>query len=242
MCSSITFRQLVPRLWFLTLFLWLIIPGGLLFPGRCTWLRFAILLRIFTTHCSIFNTVLNVVSTLMSAWLLRALPPELCFYTVERGPGGDRQIALRSPVVHRAMIKWSPCGGLTATKGTSASHRQTSFLLYTPLDLRAIIRGEYPDDRTEIHWSPLGRLWVFSAKFRTVAHGSLPEGRISEWPQTSADHPPNFNCELNLPGRRRTSARWGLCRRITAGFFAGFDAKLAVRWPCSWFLCIGTSA
>ena len=184
MCSGITFRQLVRRLWFLirfltlflTLFLWLNIPGGLLFPGRCTWLRFAILLLLFTTHCSIFNTVLNVVSTLMSAWLLWALPPELCFYTVERGPGGDRQIALRSPAVHQRDDR-SPCGGLPVTKGTSASHRLTSFLLYTPLDLHVIIRGESCSGRMESGRSPLGQPRFFSTKFLMVAHGSLPEGR-----------------------------------------------------------------
>ena len=39
--------------------------------------------------------------------------------------------------------------------------------------------------------------------------GRRPVGRrrMSEWPQTSGGHPPNFNCELTLPGRRWTSAR-----------------------------------
>ena len=38
--------------------------------------------------------------------------------------------------------------------------------------------------------------------------GRHPAGRhrMSEWPQTSGGHPPNFNCELNLPGHRRMSA------------------------------------
>ena len=45
---------------------------------------------------------------------------------------------------------------------------------------------------------------------------------MSELPKTSRGHPPNFNCELNLPGRRRISCRWGLCRRITTGFFANW--------------------
>ena len=78
--SGITFRQLVPRLtWFLTLFLtllltlflWLSIPGGLLFPGRCTGLSFAILLPLLLPIVLfLINTVLKVVSTLISAWLL----------------------------------------------------------------------------------------------------------------------------------------------------------------------------
>ena len=50
--------------------------------------------------------------------------------------------------------------------------------------------------------------------------GRHPAGRrwMSELPQASADDPANFNCELNLPDHRRTSAGWGLYRRITAGF------------------------
>ena len=39
--------------------------------------------------------------------------------------------------------------------------------------------------------------------------GRRPVGRrqMNKWPQTSAGHPANFNCELNLPDDRRTSAR-----------------------------------
>ena len=50
--------------------------------------------------------------------------------------------------------------------------------------------------------------------------GRRPAGRrqMSELPQTSGGDPANFNCELNLPDDRRTSAGWGLYRRITTGF------------------------
>ena len=72
--------------------------------------------------------------------------------------------------------------------------------------------------------------------------GRRPAGRrrMSKLPQASADDPANFNSELNLPDHRRTSAGWGLYRRITAGFFAGFDRKLAARWPCGQFCSIVT--
>ena len=195
--SSFTFIQCLPRLWFfsgfltlfLTIFLGLSIPGGLLFPRRCTCCLsfFGILFCLFTTHCSFYidsSIISNIVSTSMSACLLWALPPGLCFYTLER-----------SPPDHRAMIEGSPCDGLTATARTSASHRPKIFLLYTPLDLHAIIEGESRGGRTE------------SCRLR-----------MSELSQTSGGHPANFNCELNLPDDRRTSARWGLYWRITAGF------------------------
>ena len=79
-------------------------------------------------------------------------------------------------------------------------------------DLRAASYGFFSANYTpNSHWSPSrGR----------QATGWRPAGRrpTELICVTSADHPANFNCELNLPGRRRTSARWGLCRWITAGF------------------------
>ena len=61
--------------------------------------------------------------------------------------------------------------------------------------------------------------------------GRRPAGRrrMRELPQASADDPANFNCELNLPDHRRTSAGWGLYRRITAGFLP--DSSHG--WPCA---------
>ena len=127
---------------------------------------------------------------------------------------------------HRAMIKGSPCGGLTAIARTSASHHLKSFPLYTPLDLRAIIAGESSGGRTES-----GR---FSAAFihQILDDGPQVTARCSDgvpqgtagWtnpaksPQTSGGYPANFNCELNLLAACLMSARWGLYRRITAGF------------------------
>ena len=48
-------------------------------------------------------------------------------------------------------------------------------------------------------WWPTGHRQMF---------GRRPAGRrrMSELPQASADDPANFNCELNLPDHRRTSA------------------------------------
>ena len=54
----------------------------------------------------------------------------------------------------------------------------------------------------------------FPKKNRTVARRSAPDvqrrpggrRRMAKLPQESADHPANFNCELNLPDRRRMSA------------------------------------
>ena len=54
----------------------------------------------------------------------------------------------------------------------------------------------------------------FPKKNRTVARRSPPDvrrrpggrWRMAKLPQESADHPANYNCELNLPDRRRMSA------------------------------------
>ena len=57
--------------------------------------------------------------------------------------------------------------------------------------------------------------------------GRRPVGRrqMHKWPQTSAGHPANFNCELNLPDDRWTSTGWVLYRRITAGFLPDLMQK-----------------
>ena len=153
---------------------------------------------------------------MMSAWVLWALPPELCSYTVERGPvvatstsrddqaiavrwshGDQRDICKSSPdefsFIHAAR---SPCDHPPMIERRSTNLRQVDGKFF-PLNFG---------------WLPTGSL---------LRAGRHPTGCrwMSEWPQTSADHPPNFNCELNLPGRRWTSARWGLCHGITAGFF-----------------------
>ena len=41
---------------------------------------------------------------------------------------------------------------------------------------------------------------------------------MSKIAEASSGHQANFNCELNLPGRRPMSARLGLCRWMTTGF------------------------
>ena len=74
-------------------------------------------------------------------------------------------------------------------------------------------------DPTENGGSPCGRLWFFFCqlhpKFPRVAERRPAGDRAASCGtpadelicMTLADHPANFNCELNLPGRRRTSAR-----------------------------------
>ena len=42
--------------------------------------------------------------------------------------------------------------------------------------------------------------------------------RMRKSGEESADHPANFNCELNLPGHRWMSAGWVLNWRMAAGF------------------------
>ena len=87
-------------------------------------------------------------------------------------------------------------------------------------------RGSSCGYRTAIAGSPVDDLRIFSTTFRTVATRSplddraCPTGhrRMRKSGEESADHPANFNCELNLPGDRRMSAGWVLNRRITAGF------------------------
>ena len=83
---------------------------------------------------------------------------------------------------------------------------------------------------TENGGSPCGRLWVvfcqIHPKFPRVAERKLAGDQAASRGMpaneiicvTSADHPANFSCELNLPDHRRMSARWVLYRRITAGF------------------------
>ena len=75
-------------------------------------------------------------------------------------------------------------------------------------DLRSMTCGFFP-----LHfgrWPPDRRAMI----------GQCPMGRrrMRKSGEELADHPANFNCELNLPGDRRMSAGWVLNRRITAGF------------------------
>ena len=113
----------------------------------------------------------------------------------------------------------------------------------TPLDdfpclgWRQITPGSLSGVPTENGGSPCGRLWFFFCQLhhkfprvterrpagdRAASHGTLADELICE---TSADHPANFNCELNLPDDCRTSARWVLCRLITTGFLQDFMQK-----------------
>ena len=98
------------------------------------------------------------------------------------------------------------------------------------LGWRQITPGSPSGVPTENGGSPCGRLWGFFCQLhpkfpqvaerrpagdRPASHGTLADELICE---TSADHPANFNCELNLLDDCRMSAGWVLYRRITAGF------------------------
>ena len=111
-----------------------------------------------------------------------------------------------------------------------AVSQRTSLDDFPCLGCRQINPGSPSSVPTENGGSPCGHLWVvfcqLHPKFPRVAE-RRPAGdhAVSRGTpaneiicMTSADHPANFNCELNLPDHRRTSARWVLYRRITAGF------------------------
>ena len=66
---------------------------------------------------------------------------------------------------------------------------------------------------------------------------------------TSADHPPNFNCELKCSGRCLMSQGWALQECLFGRWPPDFSpmgtkwgAKLAARWLHDQFFSIGTSA
>ena len=147
---------------------------------------------------------------------------------------------------HRAMVKGSPCGGLTATARTSASHRLKSFPLYTPLDLRAIITGESSGGRMEsgrflaafIHQISDGGPQVTARCSDGVPQGTAGWTNPAKSPQTSGGHPANFNCELNLPDACQMRALSADHRRI----FVGFEARIAARSSGDGFFSIGTAA
>ena len=138
---------------------------------------------------------------------------------IGRSPCGRQQYIARWSSDRRAVASQRPKGHLQVIA------RRVFFYTRRSISMWSIL-GESRGGRTESGRSLLSRQRVFSAKFWTVAHGLRPRARrhpagcrrMSEWPQTSGGHPPNFNCELNLPGRCRTSARWGFCHWITVGF------------------------
>ena len=131
-----------------------------------------------------------------------------------------------------------------------AVSQQTPLGDFPCLGCRQITPGSPSGVPTENSGSPFGSVCFFfcqlHSKFPRVAKQRPAGDRAASRGTTaneficvtSADHLANFNCELNLPGRHRTSARWGLCRWITAGFLP----DLIQNSPCGRFLCIGTSA
>ena len=112
-------------------------------------------------------------------------------------PRGNRQMARQALALYRhrrISVRWH------------GDHR--AVIERRLPDLRAMTCGFFP-----LHfgrWPPDRRSMI----------GRCPTGRcrMRKSGEESADHPANFNCELNLPGDRRMSAGWVLNRRITARF------------------------
>ena len=108
--------------------------------------------------------------------------------------------ACRWPCGHRAVtVRWLSLSRLPA------DHLWVT--VRSPCDHRGII-PRWPGGDRPIFWQ------YFPKKNRTVARRSPPDvrrrpggrRRMAKLPQESADHPANYNCELNLPDRRRMSA------------------------------------
>ena len=157
-----------------------------------------------------------------SLWFLWAPPPESWIYMLWGIQGVNRRIPARSSVA----ITGSSDGDSRMTARESPDFRQ-ALALYRHQrisvrwhgDHRAVIERRLPDLRSmtcgffPLHfgrWPPDRRAMI----------GRCPTGRrrMRKSGEESANHPANFNCELNLPGDRRMSAGWVLNRRITAGF------------------------
>ena len=124
-----------------------------------------------------------------------------------RWPDGDQtNICMSSSgkfsFIHSA---WSPSNHLKGIPGGPNRERPICGSLFPP-NFRRWPTGHWQMFRRH----PVGHRWM------------------NEWPQTLGGLPANFNCELNLPRHRRTSARWVLYRRITARFLPDLMQKL----PC----------
>ena len=110
-----------------------------------------------------------------------------------------------------AVSQWTPAGGRPVTVRWLSLFRLPADhpwgTVRSPCDHRGIIPRWPGGDR-----SIFGN--IFPRKIGPVARRSPPDvrrrpggrRRMAKLPQESADHPANFNCELNLPDRRRMSA------------------------------------
>ena len=120
---------------------------------------------------------------------------------------------------HKSLQMEITADDINLSSDDPAVSQQTLLDDFLCLGYRQITPGSLSGILTENGGSPCGRLWFFFCqlhpKFPRVAE-RRPAG---DWAasrgtpanalicMTSADHPANFNCELNLPGHRRTSAR-----------------------------------
>ena len=122
-----------------------------------------------------------------------------------------------------------------------ALYRHRRIFVRWPRWHRAVIARRLPDLRSmtcgffPLHfgrWPPDRRSMI----------GRCPTGRrrMRKSGEESADHPANFNCELNLSDHRRMSPGWVQNRRMAAGFFAGFEPRITTRWSGDRFCPIVT--
>ena len=85
-----------------------------------------------------------------------------------------------------------------------------------------IVRSSHGDCRISVRW-PADFFHYISGRWppnRRSMIGRCPTGRrrMKKSGEESADHPANFNCELNLPDHRRMSPGWVPNRQMAAGF------------------------
>ena len=136
---------------------------------------------------------------------------------------------------------------LTDDRAGESPDRRQAWALYSiggsPFDSPDdIVRSSDGDCRISVRWPA-----IFSATFRTVAPRSpLDDRTVSHGPPPDeekwggiADHPANFNCELNLPDHRRMSPGWVPTRRMAAGF-CRIRAPITARWSGDRFCPIVT--
>ena len=152
----------------------------------------------------------------------------------------------------RAMIQRSPSRRLQVAY-------QTPLGDFPCLGCRQITPGSPSGVPTENGGSLFGHLWVFfrqlHLKFPWVAErrpaGDREASRRTPADElisyTSADHLPNFSCELKCSGRRPMSQGWALQECLFARWSPDFSpmgtkwgTKLAVRLPQDRFFSIGT--
>ena len=143
-------------------------------------------------------------------WVLWVPPRESWIYMLWGIQSENRRIPARTSVaIARSsngasrMTAWESPDRLQAW----ALYRHRRISVRWPQWHRAVIARRLPDLRS------------MTCGFFPLHFGRWPpDRRMRKSGEESADHPANFNCELNLPDHRRMSPGWVPNRRIAAGF------------------------